>query len=183
MVTYFNQGGRHKAEGVEILRYRLCLPVFTDKKRISKFYEDISELTLEYCKNELTEYAKKAYTECDIPKKKFNFPPICYSLDGRVTYEDGYTAFVKLIAKTEHRGSPDEYRTAYDAHAWSLSDELLMPPRLAAEGFLGRRDIPRTLRGDTGFLVENGKYYVCFKDRTEEIVPSQKQLSLNDNAQ
>ncbi len=174
MVTYLNLGGKHKAEGVEVLRYRLCLPVFSQSDRISKFYGDIAELAHQYCKNELSRRAEEIFYNCDMPKKRFNYPPICYCLEGRVTYEDGDIAFVKLLAKSEHRGFPDDRRFAMDAHAWSLSDSLLIPPRQAAEGFLTRRDIPKALGKQGGFLVENGKYYICFRDRMEEIVPKQK---------
>ena len=169
MFSYFNQGGRHRAEGVEVLRYRISLPVFPEQTVISNFYEDIFKLVLGYCENELKNYAEGRYTKCDMPKKKFNYPPVFYTLDGKVTYEDSEIIFVKLTAETKQRGFSDLWRKAYDAHAWSLPDELLLPPKQAAAVFLEKKKIPKSLGAEKGFLVENGKYYVCCKDRMEEI--------------
>ena len=169
MFSYFSQGGRHRAEGVEVLRYRISLPVFPNQDRISNFYGDILKQVCGYCESELQEYAEKRYALCDIPKKKFNYPPIFYTLDGKVTYEDSEVLFVKLTAQIKQRGFSDLWRTVYDAHAWSLPDELLLPPKQAAAVFLEKKNIPKGLGVEKGFLVENGKYYVCYKDRTEEI--------------
>ena len=70
MFSYFNQGGRHRAEGFEVLRYRISLPVFPEQTVISNFYEDIFRLVLGYCENELKNYAEGRYTKCDMPKKR-----------------------------------------------------------------------------------------------------------------
>ena len=174
MLKYIYRSGKCQTGGVETLRYRISLPEFSEYEAISEFYRNIFEAVLEYCENDLQKIAEKEYTECDIPKKKFRYVPLRYTLDGMITYEDERLIFVKLIAKLIKNGAYDSGRVAYDAHAWSKKDQSLVPPRQAAEGFIKSSDIQRVLRKKSGFLIENGKYFVYSRNGIKEISPTKE---------
>lgn len=159
MIEYYSHSERHIHDGVEILRYRLVLPRITDKEKITDFYREVFDSTLLFCKGELCKYSEKKYLLCDLPKKKFNYPPVIYRLEGCVTYESDEHLFVKLTASVEQRESIST-RRVYDAHAWSVSDERLLPPRMAAREYLHIKRLPKELRRQ-GFLVEDGRAYIC----------------------
>ncbi|MBQ8849213.1 MAG: hypothetical protein IJ011_02635 [Clostridia bacterium] len=168
MFEYYSSSRGHIFEGVEVLRYSITLPSFPEAERISLFYRDVFDAVLSYCNTELTAYAEKRYAECELPKKRFTYTPVCYRLDGRVTHDDGELTFVKLTATVGQREPKLESLCALDAHAWSLSEQCLLPPRQAARRIMGKGKISREI-GKNGFLAENGKMYVCFPDRLAEI--------------
>ena len=169
MLDYFCRSERYCFEGVELLRYKIVLPELRRYPKISEFYRDIFEIVVNYCESALRDKAKEEYDNCEIPRKKFNYPPICYSLDGRITYADDEVIFVRLIAETRKRGIENSVIRACDAHAWSPRDQLLMPPKQAAGLFLKKKDIPKSLKQKNGFFVENGKFYTCGGEGIEEI--------------
>ena len=160
MIEYYTHAAGHNFEGVEILRYRIVLPCFSDSLRISDFYREIYDKVLCYCERELTSYSEEKYLECDLPKKKFEYRPLIYRLEGRATCAEGDLLFVKLTASVMQRGLTEPH-VIYDAHAWSLSDERLIPPKMAAREYFGSRYNQYKRIGKNGFLVENGKPYVC----------------------
>ena len=162
MIEYYSHRAGHTFEGVEILRYRVVLPSFSDLKCISEFYHSIYDRVVSYCEVELKKYAEKKYAECTIQKKKFNYPPIVYSLSGRVTAEDRGLIFVKLTATATQRGISDTV-CVYDAHVWSASDERLIPPQTAAKEYFGGGTFRQI--GKNGFLIENGKPFICLHNK------------------
>lgn len=159
MIEYFSSSAGHIYEGVEILRYRIVLPRITGNDNITDFYREIFDSTLLFCKGELCKYSEEKYLLCDLPKKRFNYSPIVYRLEGRVTHADSECLFVKLTASVCQRGGSDSTR-AYDAHAWSLSDGRLLPPRAAAREYLQAKRLPREIKGKE-FLIDGGKAYIC----------------------
>lgn len=163
MVEYYSLTQGHSFEGTPILRYKIALPRFTDKARMTEFYGQIYDRVIGYCKDDLCRHSEEKYLQCDIPRKKFDYPPLIYRLEGRVTCIDGDLLFVKLTATVSQRGLSNTV-TVYDAHAWSVSDECLIPPKAAAREYLKVRKAPRQM-GKNGFLVENGKAFICLKDR------------------
>ena len=162
MIEYYSHRAGHNFEGVEILRYKIVLPRFSDYEEISGFYRGIYDRVISYCEGELVKHAEKKYVECDIPRKKFDYPPIVYSLSGRVTYECGDLLFVKLTATATQKGMSDAV-CVYDAHAWSLSDRRLIPPKMAARAHFKCGNFRKI--GKNGFLVEDGKAFICYRDR------------------
>ena len=168
MLEYYTISNKHIFEGVEVLRYRITLPAISDAEEITVFYREIGDAAADFCSTSLTAYAEERYAECELPKKKFVYAPLCYELEGRVTYEDGELIFIMLRACTHQRLPQDSGTSVYDAHAWSLTDKCLLPPRYAARSFLGKRRLPRDI-GKNGFLVDNGIPYICYPDRSERL--------------
>lgn len=162
MIEYYSHRAGHNFEGVEILRVKVVLPRFSDYEGLSDFYRGIYDRVISYCDRELVDHAKKKYTECTMPKKKFDYPPIIYSLTGRVTFEKDDLLFVKLIATASQKGISDTV-TVYDAHAWSVSEERMIPPKMAAKTYFGGGSFRQI--GKDGFLVENGKAFICSRHR------------------
>ena len=172
MFEYCRRSHDHTLDGVEILRCRLTFPSFSDKCQISDFYREIFETALRFCQKDLSEYAEKQYMSCDIPQKRFRYLPILYDLNGKVTYTDTDIMFVKLSAQAKRISPSGNSICVYDAHAWSLYDQCMIPPRAAARQFITKGRLPRQL-GKNGFLIENEKPYICYQDHLEEIVTKQ----------
>lgn len=168
MIEYYTHRAGHTFEGVEILRYRIVLPRFSNLEGISEFYRGICDRVISYCDGDLKRHAEKKYMDCSMPKKKFNYPPIIYNLSGRVTAEVNGLIFVKLTATATHRGINDTL-CVYDAHVWSTSDQRLLPPKAAAREYFGRGSFRQI--GKNGFLVENGKAFICYRDRLTSFEP------------
>ena len=159
MIEYYSCSDTHVYEGVELLRYRIALPRISSNDNITDFYQEIFDTTLLFCKGELCKYSEEKYLLCDLPKKKFNYSPIVYRLDGRVTHADGDYLFVKLTASVTQRGSKENIKT-FDAHVWSLPDGRLVPPKMAAREYLQTKKLPRELKGNE-FLIDGGRAYIC----------------------
>ena len=168
MLEYYTISNKHIFDGVEVLRYRITLPAISDAEEITVFYREIGDAAADFCATRLTVYSEKRYAECTVPKKRFVYTPLCYELEGQVTYSDGELMFVRLLASTYQRLPQDGGVSVYDAHAWSLTDRCLLPPRHAARQFLGKRRLPRDI-GRNGFLVDNGTPYICYPDRMERL--------------
>ena len=168
MLEYYTVSKKHTFEGVEVLRYRITFPVISDSEEISVFYREIGDAAADFCSTKLTVYAEERYTDCTDPKKKFLYTPLCYELEGKVTHTDGELMFIMLRARTYQRYPRDSGTSVYDAHAWSLSDKCLLPPKHAARCFLGKRKLPRDI-GKNGFLVDNGTPYICYPHGTERL--------------
>ena len=161
MNEYYSRRAGHSFEGVEVLRYKIVLPEISERQCISEFYKGIYDRVIAYCEGDLIKYAEQKYTDCDMPKKKFNYPPISYALVGKVTAEKDGLLFIKLVASVSQRGLSDTI-TVYDAHAWDLNEERLLPPKMAARSYFGGGSFRQL--GKDGFLVENGKAFVCRKE-------------------
>ena len=162
MIEYYTHSAGHCFDGVQVLRYKIALPHFSGRDKISVFYREIYNRALGYCESELCSLSEKKYAECNMPRKKFDYPPLIYRLEGRVTCVEGDLVFVKLTASVSQRGLSDTL-TVYDPHVWSLSEELLLPPKMAAREYMGTGKASKKI-GKNGFLVENGKPYVCLKN-------------------
>ena len=167
MSEQYSQWGKQISKGVEVLRYRIDLNIPTDKERIQEFYRGVYENALLCCKNDLSRYADERYDLSSDPKKRYAYTPIRYRLEGKATFCDGDMMFIKLTAELRRDGAAE---TVYDAHAWSLSEQCLLPPKMAARAFLGKGRLPRGL-SKAGFLVENGKPFICHAHRLIPIEP------------
>lgn len=162
MIEYYFHRAGHSFEGVETLRYKIVLPRLSDHSAITEFYKGIYDRVIAYCEGELVKYSEKKYADCQIPRKRFNYPPITYTLEGRVTWQTEELLFIKLSA-TASQKEMSEKVTVYDAHVWSISEERLLPPKMAAREYFGGGSFRQL--GKNGFLVENGKAYICCKNK------------------
>lgn len=160
--------GRHTLDSVEVLRYKISLPTFSQQSRISDFYSGIADSIVGYCETELKEISEKKYKESELPNKKFYYRPINYSLDGKITYSDKNVIFVLLTAAAK---IGNEYigGRVYDAHAWSPVDQLLIPPKQAARLFMPSGKLLREVKSAEGVFVSDGKLFVCNKNSITEI--------------
>ena len=75
-MRYVTVRGHEKKEGVEILHWRLELPLEED----SEFYGEIERRALGFCRGELLERAERAFSEDEDPQKRFHFQPFAYRL-------------------------------------------------------------------------------------------------------
>ena len=108
---------------------------------------------------EFADRAAEEYISLRSEDPRSIFRPTVYSLVAEVTYFDGETMFVKLTATLSlmHKGLE---KRVIDAHAWSLDDQMLLPPRQAVRRLIPTGRLP-LMMGDTGFIAENGKYFLC----------------------
>lgn len=171
MSEQFSQWGRHIFEGVEVLRYSIDLNIPTDREKIREFYRGVYENALLCCENELCRYAADKYGESDDPKKRYDYVPIRYRLEGKTTFCNGDMMFIKLTAELRGKGATER---VYDAHVWSLTEQCLLPPKMAARSFLGKGKLPKGL-SRSGFLVENGKPFIC---QTHRLIPLESKASI-----
>ncbi len=175
MSEQYSQWGKQMSEGVEILRYRIDLNIPTDKEQIQDFYRGVYENALLCCENDLSRYATEKYKISTDPRKRYAYVPIRYRLEGKATFCDGDMMFIKLTAELLRDGATE---TVYDSHVWSLSEECLIPPKMAARAFLGKGRLPREL-SKSGFLVENGKPFICQPRRLIPIEPRSRDKKAN----
>ena len=169
MYSYFCLSGRHVIDGVEVMRYRISLPEFTGLERISQFYREISERVVAFCEGELKAYAEGEYGKADAKTRKFRYPAIAYRLDGSVTYEGEAVIFVRIEATLKRHGDTALMRRAYDAHAWSPTDECLIPSRQAAGIVAPDKKLARRIKSSQSVLYSDGRIFVCDRDSITEL--------------
>ena len=151
--------GCRKVQGARVFVYSVSIPDFKGLPVISEFYRDVSSLVSQRCEGEFADRAAEEYISLRSEDPRSIFRPTVYSLVAEVTYFDGETMFVKLTATLSLRHKGLEKRVI-DAHAWSLDDQMLLPPRQAARRLIPTGRLP-LMMGDTGFIAENGKYFLC----------------------
>ena len=169
MYSYFYENGKEDAEGIEILKYKICLPEFEKKERMTKFYREISSGVKAFCDGELKKYALLQYEEKGDQRGKLGYPQIIYTLNGRVTYCDGEHLFVLIEAMLKRRGERAQICRRYDSHGWTLSDELLMRPKDIAELAFGGENIPKDVRKAKNLFISENRLFCCDGERINEI--------------
>ena len=174
--------GCRKVKGVRVFTYSIALPDLKDYPKIAGFYEDISSLVVTRCEGELSERAESEYLSLEEKDRQTVFRPTVYSLFGDVTYHDSEVMIIKLTA-TLKKPLEKQSKTVFEIHAWSLYDQILLPPRYVARRFIPKGRLPLML-GDCGFLVEDGKYYLCRRGSLFELKAEKrkfKNFSKNKN--
>ncbi len=73
--------------GVEVLSYRISLPLWEEAEKISSFYREIGERAEVFCKERLFPLAQKDYEASEDPRKRFRYAPYSYTLEGKITGE------------------------------------------------------------------------------------------------
>lgn len=171
MYKYFCRFGKcFGDDGVEVMRYSVTLPEFEDMERITGFYRSVADRVVEYCENELKSYAVGEYERSELPKKRLMYKAIRYLLEGRVTHEDGDVVFVRLCASLI-KGSEGENARSYDAHAWSVWEQKLLPPMQAARIYIPHGKLPREIRKADGIYLSDGKLFACKGSKISELEP------------
>ena len=174
MYSYFYKNGKESADGAEILRYKICLPEFEGRERMSRFYGEIASSVLRFCDGELKEFAISQYGERRGEREKTGYPMIIYTLNGRVTYCDGEHIFVLIEAMLKRRGERAQICRRYDCHGWTLSDQLLMPPKDVLALVLGDRPVPKEAKGAKNLFILDGRLFSCEEEKICEIgIPTQ----------
>ena len=130
---------------------------------MSQFYEKIEKEALSFCEGALLSVAQREFEGCDDPKKRFSFPTFLYSLEGRVSYEslERDLLTVRLTATLSRRGEGTPRERNTDGHAWSLSEERMLPPTQVADALGARRLRRRERKGMAGIYVEGGELWLC----------------------
>ena len=169
MYGYFNRFGNAEAEGVEILKYKISLPYFEGRERMTEFYQRICEQILTFCETELKNFAKEQYDMRADTEVKGRYPEIIYALNGRVTHADVERVFVLIEATLKKYGESERICRRYDAHAWSVEDELLISPKKAARAIIPDGKLPKEVKRAEGIFVSDGRLFSCRGDRICEI--------------
>lgn len=126
MIELLQKNGRACVGGVEVLRWKISLPICDGA--IGRFYEEICARTAAYCEGALRERAEREFEASEDEKKRFSFPAFSYRLEGRVTYEDEEYLSVCLAAELRRRGERSSLAFFEDGHVFEKSLELLLPP-------------------------------------------------------
>ena len=169
MYSYFYKNGKESADGKDILRYKICLPEFEGRERMSRFYGEIARSVLSFCEGELKLFALKQYEERRDERGRLGYPMIIYTLNGRVTYCDGEHLFVLIEAVLKRRGERAQICRRYDCHGWTLSSQLLMPPRDVLALAAGDRPFPREAKRAKDLFILDGRLFSCERERISEI--------------
>ena len=169
MYSYFYKNGKESADGVEILRYKICLPEFEGRERMSCFYREIARSVLSFCEGELKQFAFTQYEERRGERTKAGYPMIIYTLNGRVTYSDGEHIFVLIEAMLKRRGERAQICRRYDAHGWELSSQLLMPPKDVLALAVGERPFPKEAKKAKNLFILDGRLFSCEEEKICEI--------------
>ena len=169
MYSYFYENGKESIGNIEVLKYKICLPEFEGKKRMTGFYREIASGVKKFCEGELKKYALSQYEENGEKTGRLGYPQIIYTLNGRVTHCDGEHLFVLIEAMLKRRGERAQICRRYDSHGWTLSDELLMRPKDIAALFFGRENIPKDIRKAKNLFVSENRLFCCDEERICEI--------------
>ena len=155
MEEYICRTGCARVLGVEVLTYRISLPKWEKRDKISEFYAQVEARTLSFCETALRRMAERCFDASEDPKKRFHFPAFRYGLEGRVTWEDTDTDLVSVCLTAELKQKGDCLESCLQAHTWSLSEEVLLPPEQIAERLALQGRFSRKMRKKEHFLVKN----------------------------
>lgn len=182
-VQYVCRTGCERISGVEVLTYRISLPQWGSLERISDFYSAVEQRTLSFCETTLKKIAEEAFESSEDPRKRFCFPTFRYALEGRVTCEDTKANLlsVRLEAELKRKGTVDCLERQLQAHTWSLSEEMLLPPEQIAERLGGNARHARKIRKKKDVLVDQGEVYFlngCVWEKFNILESSKKELKI-----
>ena len=149
--------GCKRALGARVFLYSIAFPDLNKYPKIASFYEEICALAAQWCDTHLGAQAESEYLSLSERDRQTVFRPSLYSLLCQVSYFDGEIIILKLTATL--RGAARSKRV-YEVHAWALDEQCLIPPRQVARRFIPKGRLP-SMRGDCGFLAEDGRYYLC----------------------
>ena len=169
MYSYFYKNGKESIEGIEILKYKICLPEFEGRERMTEFYRKIAAGVMTFCEGELKKYAFSQYEEKSGEIGRMGYPQIIYTLNGRVTHCDGEHLFVLIEAMLKRRGERAQICRRYDSHGWTLSDELLMRPKDIALLASGGGNISKDAKRAKNLFISEGRLFSCEGERISEI--------------
>lgn len=172
MTSYDCRVGRSVVDGVEVLSYRIRLPLWQEQEEISDFYREIGERTQSFCETVLKERAEAEFSRSEDPQKRFRFSQLRYRLEGRVTYENRELGVVSvlLVAELSRRGDSALPQRTMTAHTWDLSARMLLPPRQAVSLLHPGAGVPRGLKRRGDLLIDRGRlYWIDGAERTEMI--------------
>lgn len=161
MVQYVCRTGCERVAGVEVLTYRICLPQWENLEKISAFYSEIEQRARSFCETSLKRIAEEAFETSEDPRKRFCFPTFRYALEGSVTCEDTQANLlsVRLVAEWKRRGTVDCLERQLQAHTWSLSEEILLPPEQIAERLGANARLARKIRKKKDVLLDRGELF------------------------
>ena len=111
--------GSVRENGVELLRYRLELPVDSDEE-LNELHRQLIQSVERFCREELCMYAHRSFEESDDPQKRFRFSPFFYFLQGKITHTKRMRADVMLEAKLCRRGEEKPLQLARHQYHWYL---------------------------------------------------------------
>lgn len=151
MAELFQKSGRACVAGVEVLRWRISLPMRGEA--IAAFYEEIGRRAVAFCERALREHAEQAFALSDNENKRFSFPAFSYRLEGRVTYEDEEVLSVCLTAELRRRGERSCLGFFEQGQVFEKKSGLLLPPEEVVSLFGGTRLSAKEKRSPKGVLL------------------------------
>ena len=151
MAELFQKSGRARVSGIEVLRWKISLPLRGE--RIAAFYREIGERTAAYCEGALRERAEGELERSEDENKRFFFPTLIYRLEGRVTYEDEEILSVCLVAELRRSGERSPIGFFEDGQVFEKQGELLLPPERVVSRFGGARLSAKEKRAARGVLL------------------------------
>ena len=151
MAEFFQKNGRACVEGVEVLRWRISLPMCGEK--IDDFYREIGERVVLYCEGKLREGAEGEFEKSADEKKRFHFPTLSYRLEGKITYEDEMYLSVCLAAELRRRGERSPVAVFEDGQVFEKESGILLSPEEVVHRFCGTRLLSKERKSARGVLL------------------------------
>lgn len=165
--------GVEQEEGVELLRWKIILPVDRDDAEFSSVCERLASSATEFCRGELRRRLAERYQASEDVKKRFRFPAYRYTLEGTVTQTDEsvtsvlWTAELKTGARTCAKGSV--------GLVWSRKESVFLSLRQTAKlkncplpHLAGRQEIGSFFLRDSELWIRRGEDWVLSKIRDEK---------------
>ena len=111
--------GSVREEGVEILRYRVELPVDREEE-LNGLHRQIVQRLEKFCKETLADVARRAFAESDDPQKRFRFPTFFYLLQGTIDRAKPSRADITLEIKLSRRDGHEPLCVEKKRYRWYL---------------------------------------------------------------
>lgn len=129
------KNGRERVEGTEVLRWKICLPVFDEESAMGALYRGVEERAIAFCRGVLKEETERLFEVSEDPKKRFRFAAFVYRLEGRIVWCEGEYLSVGLRADLTRRGEGSMLWHAEDGHLWNVREGFMIPPKEAIRLF------------------------------------------------
>ncbi len=176
MLQYVSLGNTARVSGVTVFSYRISIPSWEEKTKMTEFYQKISLEAEEFCQSKLIPLAEGDFSASEDPNKRFRYAPFFYTLSGRVTGEKEGILSVLLEAKWGRRGEKELLGQGFDAHTWEWQEENLLPPAHVTRRLSLQRIRRKDRRRCRGVFLDGETIRLCFSKELKEAFFDRKRM-------
>ena len=171
-MEYRVKRGVGKKDGVEVLRWRLELPLYGELETITAFYEEIGARVEAFCRSTLSEQATEAYEVCEDPRKRFHYAPWSYRLAVRETARE--KDLLSLSLEITQRAGDSVKAHALFGHVFCESEQILLSPREIERRVWGQRGSRASWKKRDGKMILSNPGICVERDGVWILLPMPK---------